>query len=323
MVSKKCHSFGVAPGTQLSRIRLEPTCGRNRRCVQCPGTRPHADTHAHRPCLLPAQLSHRKTVSSTRTYAGGTPRPTTMQAIRPGRSCRLGRFCRRDAASSPWLPLLQSSSGSGRSKGARAVRCATAAARSAKAMEAVKEEARAVALRAVEATPESFAPFGQVVAATPDGDEFGPHDAQLDLTRGIPRFYIMRLEKRSLKFRTITHHASVTQCLGSIGGEDWYLGVAKPSILEDGAHEQGSDGRKPVQSRAGHYYLPPDPAEVRVFRVSGAKFLKLHIGTWHAGPLFKADAVDFYNLELSNTNIVDHTTHDFKKDDGVTFVIED
>ncbi|EEC71748.1 hypothetical protein OsI_04317 [Oryza sativa Indica Group] len=184
------------------------------------------------------------------------------------------------------------------------------------------EGVRVVTLRAVEATPESFAPFGQVVAAY-GGKRFGPNDAQLDLSRGVPRFYIMRLEKRPLEFWTITHHASVTQCLGSIGGEDWYLGVAKPSIVEDGAHEQGGDGRKPVQSRAGHYYLPPDPAEVCVFRVSGAKFLKLHIGTWHAGPQFKADAVDFYNLELSNTNIVDHTTHDFKKDDGVTFVIED
>uniref|UniRef100_A0A0D9V7G6 Ureidoglycolate hydrolase n=1 Tax=Leersia perrieri TaxID=77586 RepID=A0A0D9V7G6_9ORYZ len=255
-----------------------------------------------------------------------------MQTIHPGAPCcRLGRFYRRGAvaasASPPCLPPLVRGSSS---KGGGAVRCGKAAAAAARsvqaAMEAVKEAAPAakmVALRAVEATPESFAPFGQVIAATPDGDEFGPHDAQLDLSRGIPRFYIMRLEKRPLKFHTITHHASVTQCLGSIGGEDWYLGVARPSIVEDGAQEHGGDGRKPVQSRAGHYYLPPDPAEVRVFRVSGAKFLKLHIGTWHAGPQFKADAVDFYNLELSNTNIVDHTTHDFKKDDGVTFVIED
>uniref|UniRef100_A0A0E0JQM0 Ureidoglycolate hydrolase n=1 Tax=Oryza punctata TaxID=4537 RepID=A0A0E0JQM0_ORYPU len=243
-----------------------------------------------------------------------------MQAIRPGRACRIGRFCRRDAVSSPCQALRSSGSG----KGGGGVRCAKAAARSVEAMEAVKEEeARVVALQAVEATPESFAPFGQVIAATSDGDEFGRHDAQLDLSRGIPRFYIMRLEKRPLEFCTITHHASVTQCLGSIGGEDWYLGVAKPSIVEDGTHGQGGDGRKPVQSRAGHYYLPPDPAEVCVFRVSGTKFLKLHIGTWHAGPQFKADAVDFYNLELSNTNIVDHTTHDFKKDDRVTFVIED
>ena len=54
-------------------------------------------------------------------------------------------------------------------------------------MEAKREEARVVTLRPVEATPESFAPFGQVIAASPDGDQFGPHDAQLDLSRGIPR----------------------------------------------------------------------------------------------------------------------------------------
>ncbi|KAF2953144.1 hypothetical protein DAI22_01g389200 [Oryza sativa Japonica Group] len=276
---------------------------------------PDTCTHAARATQKPSRA-----LGAARAGGSGTPR-RSMQAIRPGRSCRLGRSCGRDGVSSRCLARLHRSSGSSNGGGG-AVRCAKAAAQS---MEAVKkdEEARVVALRAVEATPESFAPFGQVIAATPDGDEFGPHDAQLDLTRGIPRFYIMRLEKRPLKFWTITHHASVTQCLGSIGGEDWYLGVAKPSIVEDGAHEQGGDGRKPVQSRAGHYYLPPDPAEVCVFRVSGAKFLKLHIGTWHAGPQFKADAVDFYNLELSNTNIVDHTTHDFKKDDGVTFVIED
>ena len=111
----------------------------------------------------------------------------------------------------------------------------------------------------------------------------------------------MRLESRPLKFSSITHHASVTQCLGSIGGQDWYLGVAKPSIV-DGATEQ-SGGGSAVQSRAGHFYLPPDPSEVCVFRGSGPKFLKLHAGTWHAGPLFKADAVDFYNLELSDTNV--------------------
>ncbi|KAG8078394.1 hypothetical protein GUJ93_ZPchr0007g5551 [Zizania palustris] len=244
--------------------------------------------------------------------------------IHLGRPCILGRFgrSRRDAsAPSPSTHLLHCGGGGSDSGGA--VLCAKAAVRSAHAMEGVKEEeVRVVTLRAVEATSESFAPFGQVIAASPDGDEFAPHGAQLDLSRGIPRFYIMRLKNRPLKFWRITHHASVTQCLGSIGGEDWYLGVAKPSIV-DGAHGQCSDGRKPVQARAGHYYLPPDPAEVKVFRVSGSKFLKLHIGTWHAGPQFKADAVDFYNLELSNTNIVDHTTHDFKKDDAVTFVIKD
>ncbi|KAL6616328.1 hypothetical protein ACP70R_038598 [Stipagrostis hirtigluma subsp. patula] len=241
-----------------------------------------------------------------------------MQALGLGRAVSLVHLSRRIASPPPPPRPLN---GRRLRSGAAVVRTNAGATEPAQ-MERKQEEAavREVRLRAVEATPESFAPFGQVVAASPDGDQFGPHDAQLDLSRGIPRFYIMRLENRPLKFSAITHHASVTQCLGSIGGQDWYLGVAKPSIVDG---ESVQDGGTPLKSRAGHYYLPPDPAEVCVFRVSGSKFLKLHKGTWHAGPLFKADAVDFYNLELSNTNVVDHTTHYFKKQDGITFVIED
>ncbi|XP_024517675.1 uncharacterized protein LOC9657510 [Selaginella moellendorffii] len=42
---------------------------------------------------------------------------------------------------------------------------------------------------------------------------------------------------------------------------------------------------------------------------------KLNEGTWHAGPLFgDRDSMVFYNLELSDTNVVDHTTHVFEDD---------
>lgn len=120
----------------------------------------------------------------------------------------------------------------------------------------------------------------------------------------------MHLQDRPLKFSKITHHASVTQCLGSIGGDVWYLGIAKPSII--GSKEDKSDGgRIPVQSRCGHFYVPPSVDDIRVFRIAGSKFLKLNRGTWHAGPLFKADAVDFYNLELSNTNVSSCTVSTF------------
>lgn len=115
----------------------------------------------------------------------------------------------------------------------------------------------------------------------------------------------MQLENRPLKFSTITHHASVTQCLGSVGGHVWYLGVAKPSIVDDSEEvkEGEKSGRNIVRSRCGHFYVPPAVEGVRVFRVAGFKFLKLNRGTWHAGPLFIADAMGFYNLELSNTNV--------------------
>lgn len=49
------------------------------------------------------------------------------------------------------------------------------------------EATKVVTLKAIEATPSTFKEYGQVVEASPDGDEFGPRDAQLDLTRGTPR----------------------------------------------------------------------------------------------------------------------------------------
>ncbi|KAK7267413.1 hypothetical protein RIF29_20087 [Crotalaria pallida] len=187
----------------------------------------------------------------------------------------------------------------------------------------MEEEGRkVVTLKAIDATPITFKEYGQVVEASPDGDGFGPHDAQLDLSQGTPRFYIMHLEKRPLKFSTITHHASVTQCLGSIGGHVWYLGVAKPSIVVDSSAIKGDTCNKIAQSPSGHSYVPPAVEDVQVFKVAGSKFLKLNRGTWHAGPLFKADTMDFYNLELSNTNVIDRTTHNFK-DYGVVFLIDE
>ncbi|KAK9049052.1 hypothetical protein SSX86_030808 [Deinandra increscens subsp. villosa] len=182
------------------------------------------------------------------------------------------------------------------------------------------EAAVEVKLKPIEATPETFKGFGQVCQASADGEEFGPHDAQLDLSQGTPRFYIMHLQDRALKFSKITHHASVTQCLGSISGDVWYLGVAKSSIVEE---EEEEKSESVLQSRSGHFFVPPAVSNVHVFKITGPKFLKLNRGTWHAGPLFKPDTMDFYNLELSNTNVVDHTSHDFRKENATVFVIDE
>lgn len=46
-----------------------------------------------------------------------------------------------------------------------------------------------IKLKPIEATPETFKEFGQVIEASNDGEEFGPNDAQLDLSHGIPRSY--------------------------------------------------------------------------------------------------------------------------------------
>jgi len=147
-------------------------------------------------------------------------------------------------------------------------------------------------------TPEAFQPYGQVIAAREDGKPYDTDDAQLQLDQGIPRFYIMRLEERGRRFSRITRHQKCTQCLGSLEGKEWFLGVAPPSTA-----------------------ICPDVNAIIVFRISGNCFVKLNQGTWHAGPYFDAPSVDFYNLELIDTNITDHETCDLQKTYGLIFEI--
>lgn len=140
-------------------------------------------------------------------------------------------------------------------------------------------------LRASWITSENFYPYGQVIGASEDGKAYDDRDAQLELQSGIPRFYIMRLHQRGQKFHRITRHLQCTQCLGSLEGKDWLIAVAPARV-----------GDRPVLE------------EIKAFRIPGSCFIKLNVGTWHAGPYFAADFVDFYNLELSDTNLTDHDT---------------
>ena len=147
-------------------------------------------------------------------------------------------------------------------------------------------------------TSEGFRPFGQVIAAAADGKSFDREDAQLVLDRGIPRFYIMRLTQRGRQFSHITRHQHCTQCLGSLGGEPWLIAVA--------AATQGD--RPALES-------------ITAFQIPGDCFIKLDLGTWHAGPYFEQSQIDFYNLELSDTNIADHQTCDLQAVYGVAIDI--
>ncbi|MEL6455656.1 MAG: Ureidoglycolate hydrolase, partial [Cyanobacteria bacterium J06623_5] len=65
----------------------------------------------------------------------------------------------------------------------------------------------------------------------------------------------------------------------------------------------------------------PTPEDIKVFEIPGSCFVKLEVGTWHAGPYFDDETVNFYNLELSDTNVVDHTTCDLLQTYGITFEI--
>ena len=147
-------------------------------------------------------------------------------------------------------------------------------------------------------TPVAFAPFGQVIFPSADGAIFGPADAQLQLHGGIPRFYIMTLENQGTRFRTITRHQRCTQCLGSLEGKDWLMAVAPPGPANQ-----------------------PNPQAIQAFHIPGHCFIKLDLGTWHAGPYFSHPAVSFYNLELSDTNVTDHQTCGLAQVFGMEFEI--
>lgn len=138
-------------------------------------------------------------------------------------------------------------------------------------------------------TPNNFKQYGQAIYAVSDGKPYDATDAALVLNLGTPRFYIMRLHYRGRKFSQMTRHLQCTQCLGSLAGKPWLIAVAPPSA-------------------APHLLI----SEIAAFQIPGDCFIKLEQGTWHAGPYFDSQFIDFYNLELSDTNISDRDTYNFK-----------
>ena len=155
-------------------------------------------------------------------------------------------------------------------------------------------------ITAVAIAKSNFKPYGELILPSADGKAFDETDAVLKLENGIPRFYIMRLERRGRTFHKITRHNLCTQCLGSLNGKDWLMAVCPPSLDTE-----------------------PDIDRMSAFRIPGDCFIKLEVGTWHAGPYFDHATVDFYNLELSDTNVVDHFTHNFLTKQNLKFEIID
>ena len=142
-----------------------------------------------------------------------------------------------------------------------------------------------------ELTAEAFAPFGQIIAplrtggqgaATHHDPETSAGEANLVLTNGEPRLWIMHLPHVGLGFSRIARHRRVTQCLGSLGGKEWLIGVAPPGDLSDDAR--------------------PRLEDIVAFRIPGDRVIKLHVATWHAGPHFAQSECTFLNLENMDTN---------------------
>jgi len=140
-------------------------------------------------------------------------------------------------------------------------------------------------------TPDAFAPYGQISAPLRTGGqgaetgynpETSPREAKLVLGNGEPRLWIMHLPHVVLGFTRIARHRRVTQCLGSLGGKEWLIGVAPPGDFADDA--------------------APLVDDIVAFRVPGDCVIKLHVATWHAGPHFVHDECLFFNLENLDTN---------------------
>lgn len=146
-------------------------------------------------------------------------------------------------------------------------------------------------LEVKELTAGAFAPYGQVIMPLRTGGqasetrydpETSESEARLVLGNGKPRLWIMHLPHVGLAFSRIARHRRVTQCLGSLGGKDWLIGVAPPGDLGDGAR--------------------PCLDDIVAFRIPGDRIVKLHVATWHAGPHFVHDECQFLNLENLDTN---------------------
>ena len=117
---------------------------------------------------------------------------------------------------------------------------------------------------------------------TPSGDQ----DAELRFGPGQLRYDVMRIPRHRLPITTMTRHRQATQCLSSAEGRPFWMLLATPEI-------QG-----PVLDASAAWLLKVNPGEG----------IKLHLGTWHAGPLFEAASASFFNLELADTNQRDHET---------------
>ena len=116
-----------------------------------------------------------------------------------------------------------------------------------------------------ELTAETFAPYGQIIAPLRTGGqgaetgydpEASASEANLVLGNGEPRLWLMHLPHVGLGFARIARHRRVTQCLGSLGGKEWLIGVAPPGDLGDEAC--------------------PRIEDIVAFRVPGDRLIKLH-----------------------------------------------
>ena len=105
----------------------------------------------------------------------------------------------------------------------------------------------------------AFAPYGEIISPRTSSAETGVEEPKLILTNGTPRLWIMKLKKRRLVFADMARHRRVSQCLGSMQGKEWFIGVAPPNDPADGTR--------------------PELDRIVAFRIPGDRLIKLHVGS--------------------------------------------
>ena len=132
-----------------------------------------------------------------------------------------------------------------------------------------------------------FERFGTAILPVEDMTPAGPEEASLLFDGENLRYYLMRLNSRPPVVGSMTRHLRATQCLGSADAQPWWIAVAEPTRSAEEL----------------------DKSTVQLVKVEAGEALKLHQGTWHAGPFFATPTALFFNLELSDTNQNDHNCH--------------
>ena len=136
----------------------------------------------------------------------------------------------------------------------------------------------------------NFEHFGTAILPVDDMTPHSISDAELIFNGANLRYYVMRLRRRPAMLGSMTRHTQATQCLSSADAQPWWLAVASANL----ASEQ------------------LDHITVQLVIVQPGEAVKLHQGTWHAGPFFLTPTALFFNLELSDTNLTDHNSQPLK-----------
>ena len=131
-----------------------------------------------------------------------------------------------------------------------------------------------------------FTRFGTAILPVDDMTPHSSCDAELKFNGDNLRYYVMRLHRRAAVLGSMTRHIQATQCLGSADAQPWWLAVATAKLQSEQL----------------------DHSTVQLVKVEPGEAVKLHQGTWHAGPFFLATTALFFNLELSDTNLTDHNS---------------